>query len=457
METRSYPINEQPAVDTRWYDRFIAIGSKSAYEYFADTKAARDSAKEKFLSDPTQNPTFEYPDINIEEILNREESLVKLKEEIANEEADETVKRAYTWKINEKIGECRLLRAAAEKNMKQFRLWTYFLYGGPSPELYTYTITDLHTQLTNDASSENTVLQDAAKKLQELLPKPPAPDSVSETLPTNDVQTQVTNITKAWITDTLPTSDRPDADMYTSENIAELFEAALQSFQADDWKVVIDDTTSATGIRVSQEKKQVRIPQGRQVLFNKLRTLIAHEIGTHVARREAGERSKLKLLGIGLDRYESAEEGIATLREQVLTGPVKRFSGEVGHLAISLAKGLDGTKRDFKDVYSILQSYYYWFHISKGKNENQALESSQKSAWNRCVRTFRGTNANTPGVCFTKDIIYREGNAQIWKLLGSDPSAALQFNIGKFDPTNERHVMILSQLGITDKEINEHT
>ena len=51
-----------------------------------------------------------------------------------------------------------------------------------------------------------------------------------------------------------------------------------------------------------------------------MRDLIVHEIGTHVVRRENGKRSKLRLLGIGLDNYERGEEGIATMREQVLNG-----------------------------------------------------------------------------------------------------------------------------------------
>lgn len=187
-----------------------------------------------------------------------------------------------------------------------------------------------------------------------------------------------------------------------------------------------------------------------------LTQLIAHEIGTHVARRVNGERSSFKLLGLGLDRYESSDEGIATMREQsIVNEPIKDFSGLAGYLAIGLALGTDGRPRDFRETYDILEKYYTYKKLHDGQKitKEQALEKAQTIAWNRCVRTFRGTDCKTKGVCSTKDLIYRDGNIDAWNAIGKNPDEIMKFNIGKYDPSNPRHLWILSNLGITDQDL----
>ena len=57
----------------------------------------------------------------------------------------------------------------------------------------------------------------------------------------------------------------------------------------------------------------------------------------------------------GLDRYIGGEEGVATLREQVIKhdDAIEEFSGINYHLGISFAQGLDGTKRSFAEVHEL--------------------------------------------------------------------------------------------------------
>jgi hypothetical protein len=123
------------------------------------------------------------------------------------------------------------------------------------------------------------------------------------------------------------------------------------------------------------------------------------------------------------------------------------FSGLTGHFAISLATGMDGKKRDFREVFEILKDYFF---INSKKAPEEARKISANSAWNVCVRTFRGTTCNTPGACFTKDVVYREGNLGIWEILNSNPAEQRRFSVGKYDPSNARHIWILDQLGIDD-------
>ena len=188
-----------------------------------------------------------------------------------------------------------------------------------------------------------------------------------------------------------------------------------------------------------------------------LKGLILHEIGTHVARRDKGERSCLRLLGLGLDRYEGGEEGVATVRQQTTEKKFNDFAGLEGHLAISLAQGLDGVPRDFHHVYDVMRKYHFVQELLGGKDVPTAQQEASKKAWNRCVRTFRGTDCKTPGIAFTKDIIYREGNMGIWELIRTNPNEMKRFNIGKYDPTNSRHLWVLTELGIGEDDLEALT
>jgi hypothetical protein len=125
-----------------------------------------------------------------------------------------------------------------------------------------------------------------------------------------------------------------------------------------------------------------------------------------------------------------------------------------GYLAIGLAYGLDGKPRDFRQVYSIIENYFYLKKLTSGKTVEEAKKGAQTSAWNRTVRTFRGTDCKTPEVCFTKDMVYREGNIAVWDILKTKPEEFLKFSLGKYDPANKRHLWILSELGISDKDLD---
>ena len=65
------------------------------------------------------------------------------------------------------------------------------------------------------------------------------------------------------------------------------------------------------------------------------------------------------------------------MREQVLKDSVNDFSGLEGHLAISLAMGLDGKQRDFRETYEILEKYFYFKAILAKKSPEEASISAK--------------------------------------------------------------------------------
>lgn len=131
--------------------------------------------------------------------------------------------------------------------------------------------------------------------------------------------------------------------------------------------------------------------------------------------------------------------------------------------------GLDGKKRDFREVYEILNKHFYLKALIKKLEKSESKVSDEKkkkpenyektlavavnNAWNRTVRTFRGSNQSKAGVCYTKDIIYRQGNIAVWQLIGKKPEELFRLSVGKYDPANPRHIWILDQLGISEKDL----
>lgn len=493
---------EQPqALDSSWYKRYEDIAALQAYEYFDDPiserrAAARKEFEEAFERGEHTNPSLFYPKMesgqleqdlkklqqqltdarekqdpkktkelenlitkykdelipSAERLPKREADLRQLKKEILASERNDVVKQAYRWRINEKIAELRMMDAAREGNMRAFERYTKFVYGDASPEVFNFTIEEVRASTEKDLTSSDEHIKQAAQRLLDVLPAQPAEGGYKPKLPESSlvgrVKQESQRVLAALSKKEMPTSSTDEID---AQGIYDMFTEALKNLNAEGWKVIVD-TSSKTGISVDQENQTVRIPQTRKVTIEKLQGLMVHEIGTHVARRAKGERSRLMLLGLGLDRYEQGEEGVTTMREQSLSKKgAENFAGLEYHMAIGLAQGLDGKKRDFHDVYEVLLRH----HQLKGLKEKKDPEEAKKSAWNQAVRVFRGTDCKTPGVAFTKDIIYRQGNIAVWEAIGKNPDELIRLNVGKYDPSNERHTWILTQLGITDEDLEE--
>lgn len=441
--------NEAPSLDGHLYHEFSKVASFEAYEYLDGNKKYREEQKRQFLAGEIENPILDYPNIDLDKIDHFENSLIDQKRNLLTSETNEVIKQAYRWRINEKIAEARMLKAVAVGNMHRFKKYSEYIYGKPSEEIFAYTINSIADKAQNCISSDDSDLSQSALNLINVLPKLQKPQ-ITE-LPDKATVSFAKQETEKELGDLIDIPE--ELKRLDAEQIQEAFNEAINKVGDNNWKVIIDNNTNKTAVTVSQEKMQVNIPAERNVTRSKLCGLILHEIGTHVARRINGERSKLKLLGLGLDRYD--DEGIATMREQVYAGKVDDFRGIDGLLAIGLANGTDGQPRDFRQVYTILEKYYLFNSLRTGKDLTEASEKASNTAWKRTVRTFRGTGCKTPGTCFTKDIIYRNGNIGVWDVIKNNPEEMMRFNVGKYDPANPRHIWILEQLGISDQDLTD--
>lgn len=364
-KTENQPAENPEALDDKWYERFKEVGSFQAYEYLIGNKEKRDAQKRDFLDREIENPALDYPELEKIDFPKTEEKFLLLKSELLENEKNETVKQLYRWRINEKLAELRMLKAAGSGNDRRFVRYLSFIYGKPEKEIYEYTISQIKKIVDEKMFNQDPETSSAAKRLNKEL---------FEALMNNENEINPENYNMK------PIKSTREEKEFSAEEIRQAFEDYLKDQAIGGWEVIIDKDGKFTGINVSQEKRSVNIPQSRKLKRTYLEALIQHELGTHVRRREMGEKTKLKLLGLGLDRFLKGEEGIATYEMQKIEG-AKDFSGFEGHFAISLALGVDGKKRDFRKVFDILKDYFF---ITSKKSKTEALKSSQESAWDRC-------------------------------------------------------------------------
>lgn len=434
---------KQPPLDALRYQRFLEVGAFQAYAYLDGDAEWRQMQKEAFLCGASTQPTFDYPYIDTVKLIQWEQWLTALKKDIVAHETNDAVKRAYVWKIDEKLAEIKLLQATWAGDDMQFQKQTEYIYGKPSIEVFADDCQVLREMIARCQTPHT------KKAGEHLAQRMPASDVFKHTrpLPHNVLvdhvrQNTISAMHKLFIS---PLEDTENT-LYTAEHIKLAFVQALKALRITGRHVDIV-TTSKSTISVNHEQKTILIPYERKLSSSKLQQLIIHEIGTHVLRRETGEASSLQLLGLWLDRYERGEEWIATMREQVMEEAYQDDVGLDKHLAVSLAYGLDGKVRWFAEVYAFLVDYYIVVYLLDDYLIQRATYLAQESAWSTTTRVFRGTQG-TPWVCFTKDAMYKEGNRAIRNLLAKDAHALDHFPLGKYDPTNPRHIAILQELGI---------
>lgn len=426
-------IKQIKPLDADLFDEFEKLYFDD-YEYLAPDNDSKEQNKQDFLNGKIENPTFTYSKLltfNFEEKISE---FNRLKEKAAKHE-NKTVQLAYLARIDEMLDQIHMLKAAKEKNDLKFYKYSVIIYDKPSLEIFEFDKARVGQIIKKAYKSGNKEAINNAKKIQSLFPD-------------LSVSKQTQEMYKL-----LPPPINSDSLSLDSEEVKLLFEKEINRLKLDSWKVIIDNIGSRQNFSASQETKTIYIPNTiklykRSIIptNNNIRALIAHELGTHAMRRENGENSQLRLLGLGLDRFLKGEEGLASYNYHQIEG-ANDFAAFRSHFSISLACGLDGKKRNFREVYEILKLYL--LASLEGKLTKELLNKIESISWNTCVRCFRGTSCKTPGAVFTKGHIYREGNIEIYKLIKSNSKEVKRFMCGKYDPSNPRHTQILDKLDIT--------
>lgn len=246
--------------------------------------------------------------------------------------------------------------------------------------------------------------------------------------------------------------EKPDSETLSINDLAEVFQKAHQA-RSTGWGVRIQPGKKSVDARQS-ESSTVIGDRRKQPTSAEAIALLIHENGVHVERRRQGDASGDVLLGgTGLAGYLDAEEGLAKILEQAISGQASD-SGVQYYTALGLARGLDGKPRDFRDVYEleyrrrIIKEYE-----DKGIVDKDRSQKLKELAYNTCVRIFRGTPCDIPGMVYTKDQAYFMGNQKMLELVlnivdlpgeQKDEAFSMLF-AAKYDPTNPLHVRLVNK------------
>jgi hypothetical protein len=382
--------------------------------------------RDLFLNNEIENPQFVYTPQDPSSVL-YEEHIKKFKETLAKSTAPAVVIDLYERKIEKQILRNGLISSSLAQDDEAFYKFSKALYGKPRRLYFAYVA----KRVLELASKHKTRFPAEARRLRSVLGK--------VTFETNDIDPGI-----------LPPPLLAGKPIETIVQVVEIFQEVLDRCAITDWKIEVGAKNGRNYFSVNRIKQIIFIPNEEQLLSRKkvitdvhVKALAEHEVGVHVRRAFEAKKTSLRLLEIGLDGYLSGEEGLATYVQQQIEG-ASEFYGLDRYLASGLAVGMDGVPRDFRSVFGLMVDYYTLEMAERGEGNTVPY----RTAWDVCVRTFRGTTGQSAGCIFTKDIVYLEGNIGIWSLLVEKPHIFQDLFIGKFNPLIKRHVNTLQTLEI---------
>lgn len=469
-----YDFHDPEILDANFADLLQEFaGESSVLDKLTPDAAVNEGVKESFLANPTENPRIIYSvgEQDLPGLIQIEDELVALRELVRKEtpnyedsmrwgdeklELWQSIKIAYLTKINEARASVRLIIASIEGDMQTFDRYNRYLYGDPPLSMLSFTLQNMKEDVESIPDDASVALKIAARDVQDML------DNMENTLPrvkasSDPFTTAVAGAQKGLRSEMEGIINIPleaeEGRKLTAEEIQVYYqEIVTEILEAEGWRVVV--VNKGRGIVVDNNVKEVRIPSDLQMSKKGVQKLALHELGIHVGRYVNGINTKVLILGLGLDRSGEFEEGLAKLSETFADPDGDYLGNDASFLAVCLARGIDGIKRDFKDVYEWMYRYYKFRKLKEGMTEGDAETSAKDVAWNRCIRTFRGTDCKTPGVCLNKEIFYRKGGFKVVEFLAQSPDAVASVRMAKFDPTRPYHVALLVQLGLTDEDLN---
>lgn len=431
--------------DEALFDFFLKT-EPSTFERLKPTINEEEKAK-FFASNFSQNPLVHYEKLDLNE-LQKQQRYVKEEgyfltqayidsRDLSASEKDSLLSFYYPF-LAKRIKQYDLLIASSTGDMERFSLLAEQDYGKPSPEIFNTYLKNLGEELTEITEEPATTI---ANELLNILPKTSGKTLTEKEINVSTFKEALSSKMEKVIE--FMKDIQPDIEL-DANTISNVFKQALSVIGAEDWSVEITDKYLAVTVR--SDFKEVMIPIKRKLKKNALLGLVAHEIFTHVLRRVNSEKLlPYTVLQSGLPGYTEAEEAIAEFSEKAFNEKkTLELDGGILHFAVSLALGMDGVKRDFKDVFQIIYNIRKFRKLKKVTFDEKSDEEIKESTWNTCIRVFRGTDFQTKGVCFPKDIAYGEGRLQLVKYLEGGGKIDDFFD-AKFSPWDEEHRKIISQ------------
>lgn len=249
--------------------------------------------------------------------------------------------------------------------------------------------------------------------------------------------------------------DHIDPDItYDVENIKLAMQTALDKIGGQEYGWAAEIVPDSTDLSTSAHQRKIEVGVNRKAVSgSKLRELTIHEVGVHAWRSINALKAGWLSAAYGQDGYLNFEEALGRAMEFAYSGKFVN-SGEDYYLLAGLAYGLDShAPRDFKGVFDVMRRADALARIKNGQLSDESIAKAKDLAFNRCVRFFRGTPMNVPGLVYLKDLSYFKGREIVWNVLKevNTKEDLLRLMAGKLDNSREDHdrigTEILTNLG----------
>ncbi|MBV9708204.1 MAG: DUF1704 domain-containing protein, partial [Chloroflexi bacterium] len=327
---RRQTTSSQYQLDWRWIERYRELDAFDAYWWWAQagpfteeeqqqwdqlfTQNRNEAAKEQLgailaqsrerelanaLAEQRQ-PRLHYPTIDIEQVRSRIAALHQLDAEMSQKEPNAIVRRLYHETIEEEVYFLRMIEATYEGNNEQFWQFSRCVYPEPTREEMSYALSRVWQVIQQGLQDAETaelsrrLIQFMHERLQ-----------LSQDLSSDRAETQETSLDSS-------TSSSKVQKMVTVQAAKRFLETVIQQSGYGGWQVVVD---KASTTRVEAGLRRLILADS-PMSVEQIRYYLIHELGSHVVRAIAGERSPLGLLGIGTKNYAPTEEGLAIYHER---------------------------------------------------------------------------------------------------------------------------------------------
>ncbi|MFC1687144.1 tyrosine/phenylalanine carboxypeptidase domain-containing protein [Patescibacteria group bacterium] len=206
--------------------------------------------------------------------------------------------------------------------------------------------------------------------------------------------------------------EKDTSEKISVPNVVKQLQDYLAQHNLSNWKVIIQEEAT-TDMQVNK-RGTVFVRKKAQITSNRLKSLIVHEIETHVFRHENGKRQPYRIFEQGTAGYLETEEGLAIFNQEQLGIPLgeKKLWSALNVIGI-----WHGKHMGFLDLFHHLLKTY---------------PINRDTAWRVCVKVKRGLHDTDEHAAFTKDRVYFSGYKKVKSLYDDQGLGGIrQLYIGK--------------------------
>lgn len=447
-------VEPQEPLDAGWIEALTAILAETHEVFLLLEPSAATCAieRQKFLeSGGDYEPVLNPDSVDVATLRACNDKLEKLRRQIQDEPL-EVVRDSYLERIAEAILQNELVIDAVHQDTAGFHAKNLELYGEPDKAVYAAVCAWVREEALATIDIGVGKVVDRAKAVLEIIPSADGDADILLPAPELFQKVRSMHFEPGGYVDQLFAPDGLPAQAYIDESGGDtVCRQAIANVGADYTVGASED-----GIwSVQNNSKRIVRPPGYRLERDEFTGIVCHEVGSHLLERMNGMGQPLRLLSVGLDRFESGNEGRAFLREQIMyTSPelsTRQPSWEyivMLFLGVCLASGEFGRPYTFSELHRFFSTLHaFWRERRFPLASTNELAVAEES-WQLTVRIMKGTPGDGSMGCYMKDIVYLQGNIACWRMAAVSPEIILFGDSGKFDIANPRHLQILRALGL---------